>query len=496
VHTELTVDGFDWVGLRRLMTTMADGAPLAEIAERVADECLTLFAADSASVSQLEPERGSVRTIYNTGWLHSSEEHHPPDEHYAMRDFPRLTQLVEDAQSWRLPHSAGSSPEVDAELNLLAATGRSVAMAAPIPTGDEVWGELYLTRVYLRPFTELDENLLSLLAAHLGAVGQACRLGQQRVVVTERDPLTGLPTRGAVDQALLAEADDMVVCALDLDGLKLVNDTYGHAAGDRLITETATALTEAMEGLPNAVVARVGGDEFLVVTSQARPEELVQRCGLAMAAVRELLPEAGLSCGIAAASDLHLGAASGRPLVRLADATLYRAKRMRAQMPLRSPSVGAALPAGAMPATAATDVVRLRGPVDAFAQAVNAAGWWISASPPGSTALEVLDRRIVRDRRHEGDSVDEVGQTYPLADLPWTADALRGNSFWAQINDPQTHPTEAVFLAELGYSGNLATGFTDQHGVGWLVEVFCDPLTAPIDRMGDDLHELVRRALS
>ncbi len=495
MRSEPSAEEFDWARLRKLMTTLADGAPLDELAERVADECLALFTADSASISRLEPERGSVRTIYNTGWLHSTEERHPPDEHYAMRDFPRLTRLVQGAQPWRLPQPTRGH-EADAELELLAATGRSVAMAAPIPTGGEVWGELYLTRVYLRPFSALDEHLLALLAIHLGAVGRACRLGQQRVVVTDRDPLTGLPTRTAVDEALLAEADDLVVCALDLDGLKVVNDTYGHAAGDRLITETATALVEAMDGLPKAVVARVGGDEFLVVTSQTRPEELVRRCGQTMTAVRELLPEAGLSCGIAAASDLHLNAASGRPLVRLADATLYRAKRMRAQVPLRSPSVGSAVPVGTMPASTGPDLARLREPVDAFAQAVNAAAWWISASPPGSTALEVLDRRIIRDRRHEGDSVDDVGQTYPLADLPWTARALSGQSFWAQINDPQTHPTEAVFLAELGYSGNLATGFTDRHGVGWLVEVFCDPLTAPIDGMGDDLRELVSRALS
>jgi diguanylate cyclase (GGDEF)-like protein len=62
-----------------------------------------------------------------------------------------------------------------------------------------------------------------------------------------------------------------VICC-DLDGLKLINDTFGHSAGDRMLQQTASVLREAVP--QSALIARTGGDEFLVVLNNIEDSEL------------------------------------------------------------------------------------------------------------------------------------------------------------------------------------------------------------------------------
>ena len=85
-----------------------------------------------------------------------------------------------------------------------------------------------------------------------------------------RDPLTGLPNRSLLHDRLAQEiahaarrASGLAVLYLDLDGFKAVNDTLGHAAGDWLLRDVAARLRGAVRR--SDVVARVGGDEFVVV---------------------------------------------------------------------------------------------------------------------------------------------------------------------------------------------------------------------------------------
>lgn len=91
------------------------------------------------------------------------------------------------------------------------------------------------------------------------------------------DPLTGALNREGLrsqtEGALRGRrrADVVTVALLDLDGFKLVNDEQGHAAGDRLLAEAARAWRRALRG--EDVLARTGGDEFVVIMPGTTPAE-------------------------------------------------------------------------------------------------------------------------------------------------------------------------------------------------------------------------------
>jgi diguanylate cyclase len=82
------------------------------------------------------------------------------------------------------------------------------------------------------------------------------------------DRLTGLANRAGLEAELARRApgrDPWVLLLVDLDGFKQVNDTYGHAAGDSVLAEVARRLSAAAE--PDDLVARIGGDEFVLVAA-------------------------------------------------------------------------------------------------------------------------------------------------------------------------------------------------------------------------------------
>ncbi|WP_417767345.1 putative bifunctional diguanylate cyclase/phosphodiesterase [Stappia sp.] len=100
--------------------------------------------------------------------------------------------------------------------------------------------------------------------------------------LAERDELTGLANRmllrRRLDEALRQRADDGrsgALILLDLDHFKDINDTLGHDAGDRFLRVTAARLSECIS--PSDIVARIGGDEFVIVLSHAEDEDTVRR---------------------------------------------------------------------------------------------------------------------------------------------------------------------------------------------------------------------------
>lgn len=93
--------------------------------------------------------------------------------------------------------------------------------------------------------------------------------------LSEKDSLTGLLNR----QAFYASINDEVksinaLVSIDMNGLKTINDTQGHAAGDKALTTIAICFLKAT--LPRQTVYRIGGDEFVILCSRATEEEVKQ----------------------------------------------------------------------------------------------------------------------------------------------------------------------------------------------------------------------------
>jgi diguanylate cyclase (GGDEF)-like protein len=94
---------------------------------------------------------------------------------------------------------------------------------------------------------------------------QVGRAADKFAYLAHHDPLTGLANRTAfpdTNQPTDADASHTAVIVFDLDGFKLINDTWGHMFGDKLLIAAARRLEEIISTVPGNVVARLGGDEF------------------------------------------------------------------------------------------------------------------------------------------------------------------------------------------------------------------------------------------
>ncbi len=175
--------------------------------------------------------------------------------------------------------------------------------------------------------------------AYVTAVRDVTRRRQAEDAVRRQawhDALTGLPNRvllmDRLEQALrqaIREGRRLAVLFLDLDRFKLVNDSLGHAAGDELLQQAAARLLSLLR--KGDTVARMGGDEFCVLLSDAALEGDALAVGQKIvAALHEPFPVAG--------QEVHIGTSVGiafypdhdsdaERLLKLADMAMYRAKQ-------------------------------------------------------------------------------------------------------------------------------------------------------------------------
>ncbi len=280
----------------------------------------------------------------------------------ATRAFRDATELREFAPGEGLPGRTLASGEpkwltavADREDFLRRSEARecvlSTACAFPVQIGEEVVAvfEFFSERA-LQP----NQSLLSLLpqvGLHLGRAIERQRAEDRLIHDASHDPLTGLPNRSLFLERLnqsIAHARRKIdaqfaVLFIDLDRFKVVNDSLGHLAGDRLITQVAGRLTGALRredmvarpdaALPDSsTLARLGGDEFTILLTDINdPSDAVRVANRVEDALRQPFAIDGqevytsASIGIASSAS---GYESADAILRDADLAMYRAKAL------------------------------------------------------------------------------------------------------------------------------------------------------------------------
>lgn len=147
--------------------------------------------------------------------------------------------------------------------------------------------------------------------------------------VASSDPLTGALSRHGFSEAVRREQARLdrdpapiSVVVMDLDGLKMINDSMGHDAGDRYIRRFAEVLQSTCRTAD--YVARLGGDEFVILAPDA-DDAAVQ---LLMSRLSRALIYSGVSASMGSASDMDRSLTI-YDLMTVADAQMYQAKRRK-----------------------------------------------------------------------------------------------------------------------------------------------------------------------
>ena len=144
------------------------------------------------------------------------------------------------------------------------------------------------------------------------------------------DELTGVLRRGMGELALTHEIDrsrrsgrSLVLAVIDIDSLKVVNDTQGHAAGDALLRDVPAAIASAVRSYD--VTVRWGGDEFVCGLSDVTVETAAERISEIQRALAVRRPPASVSVGLAELREED----TLESLVARADVALYKVKAGR-----------------------------------------------------------------------------------------------------------------------------------------------------------------------
>lgn len=184
-------------------------------------------------------------------------------------------------------------------------------------------------RYVLEVVTESDDDVLLSAFGDNDFVDRICDFNRK----IYEDELTGLQNRRFINERFplmvdraQAEGASLAVVMIDVDDFKRVNDTHGHLEGDRTLMFVADVLRQAFRPGENDIVARYGGDEFLVALWGLDHAEVEKRLSAVPAALAARTDQITVSMGayLPAASELNLSDAA--LLVERADDVMYSIK--------------------------------------------------------------------------------------------------------------------------------------------------------------------------
>jgi len=285
--------------------------------------------------------RELLRAEYATLWLPASGRY-PEVLLSARADFPGLLDTAGSPDTLRSEaiasgHTVAVGPKLNGDQSgdELREHSTKDVIVVPLRSGDALIGTLEVANRLgdLNHFGGDDVRLLETVAAHAGVAVENSRLVDRLRFDAYHDALTGLPNRrrmlNALDEAIKIQAPDEVVAILlfDVAGLRNVNDSLGHGAGDKVLAEVARRLRDLAP--PAALLARVGGDEFALTVRTTSAETAVALAEQIREALRDPMTLGALTidvdCAVGVAVHPDHGADSATLLQR-ADVSTHAAK--------------------------------------------------------------------------------------------------------------------------------------------------------------------------
>lgn len=229
--------------------------------------------------------------------------------------------------------------------------GKSVYDIFPKELSQQFYDSIKKTLVSGEPHTEeysLDTtNGIGYYEARLVLCGKDCVIGivrdmthkkkaEERIrEMSIKDSLTGLFNRNFFEEKLkilqTTKFNSVAVVECDLDGLKFINDTLGHGVGDQYLSEVAQKLTNVFTN--NSIIARIGGDEFVIIMIDKTEKEVEDKCNdfkLVLLNTNKLENAVPLSVSLGYVHSNNMDA-NLNDLLREADNRMYREKLHKRQ---------------------------------------------------------------------------------------------------------------------------------------------------------------------
>lgn len=208
-------------------------------------------------------------------------------------------------------------------------------LSSPIVIEGDFIGLLNLDATRKNAFSEFDLEMIRFISEQVTLILSALRYLEKTIHLSYHDQLTGLYNRWYLDEysrtgfeVCLRSNQPFLLFSLDLDGLKKVNDQYGHAMGDQYIVVMSQLLKKAFR--ETDILMRVGGDEFIGIIYHSEAEEVSTRLtGLSdhLAHRMKVQGIADIKCGMSfGIAEFPLESREFTTLMILADRRMYEKK--------------------------------------------------------------------------------------------------------------------------------------------------------------------------
>lgn len=277
IHESTTADLERTKALSEFSNVIHDATDFDTLLNQVCETLITVFNAQRASFYKLN-QQGVLELL--TAWESKDGQVIPGNQlGEGLTKTSVGSWCIENNESAYIPRGVDDprdSPHIH-EMRRQWNLGASICV--PLLNESGSWGILITHRHARQPnFSENELNLVKIVGNQASTAIHRHELAQKIQHQAYHDDLTGLPNRRKFKKLLTRNLDaanktgeSVALIFIDLDGFKTINDSLGHAIGDKLLCIVAQRFSECLEG--NDVLARMGGDEFALIVNHCTDKQ-------------------------------------------------------------------------------------------------------------------------------------------------------------------------------------------------------------------------------